>query len=141
MTSRSQGTGGGAAVHHSRKEIATAIQLQGLKPLEVPAAISISDLANIMDIGGVEIIKELMRSGYIYNINEVIEHDIATVVAQVFGFGVLPLAEPDTGPASLVISTDEEDEEKLQPRPPVSPSWDTWTMARPRCWTRSGTPR
>ena len=119
MTSRSQGTGGGAAVRHSRKDIATAIQLQGLKPLEVPAAISISDLASIMDIGGVEIIKELMRSGYMYNINEVIEHDIATVVAQVFGFGVLPLAEPDTGPASLVISTDQEDEEKLQPRPPV----------------------
>ena len=73
MTSRSQGGQGGAAVRHTREEIATAIQLQGLKPLEVPAAISISDLANIMDIGGVEIIKELMRSGYMYNINEVID--------------------------------------------------------------------
>ena len=119
MTSRPQGGQGGAATRHSREEIATAIQLQGLKPLDVPAAISISDLANIMDIGGVEIIKELMRSGYMYNINEVIEHDIATVVAQVFGFGVLPLAEPDTGPASLVISPDQEPEEKLQTRPPV----------------------
>ena len=119
MTSRSQGAEGGAAVRHSREEIATAIQLQGLKPLEVPAAISISDLANIMDIGGVEIIKELMRSGYMYNINEVIEHDIAAVVAQVFGFGVLPMLGPDTGPASLAISTELEDEENLQTRPPV----------------------
>jgi len=119
MTSRSQGTQGGAAVKHSREEIATAIQLQGLKPIEVPAAISISDLANIMDISGVEIIKELMRSGYMYNINEVIEHDIASVAAQVFGFGVLPLIGPDTGPASLVISTDSEDEDKLQVRPPI----------------------
>ena len=119
MTSRSQGTQAGVAARHSREEIATAIQLQGLKPLEVPAAISISDLANIMDIGGVEIIKELMRSGYMYNINEVIEHDIASVVAQVFGFGVLPLIGADTGPASLVISTELEDEENLQVRPPI----------------------
>ncbi len=119
MTSRSQGSQSAAAVRHTREEIATAIQLQGLKPLEVPSAISISDLASIMDIGGVEIIKELMRSGYMYNINEVIEHDIAAVVAQVFGFGVLPLAEPDTGPASLVISTDQEDDADLEVRPPV----------------------
>ncbi|MCL0028732.1 translation initiation factor IF-2 [Dehalococcoidia bacterium] len=119
MTTKPHGSQSGAEVRHTREEIATAIQLQGLKPLEVPAAISISDLANIMDIGGVEIIKELMRSGYMYNINEVIEHNVAAVVAQVFGFGVLPLAEPDIGPTSLVISPDEEDERNLEVRPPV----------------------
>lgn len=119
MTTKPHGSQSDGEMRHTREEIAMAIQLQGLKPLEVPAAISISDLANIMDIGGVEIIKELMRSGYMYNINEVIEHNIAAVVAQVFGFGVLPLAQPDLGPTSLVISPDEEDERNLQVRPPV----------------------
>jgi len=119
MTTKPHGSQSRAEMPHTREEIATAIQLQGLKPLEVPAAISISDLANIMDIGGVEIIKELMRSGYMYNINEVIEHNVAAVVAQVFGFGVLPLAQPDLGPTSLVISPDEEDEGNLEVRPPV----------------------
>lgn len=119
MTTKPHGSQSDGEMRHTREEIAMAIQLQGLKPLEVPAAISISDLANIMDIGGVEIIKELMRSGYMYNINEVIEHNIAAVVAQVFGFGVLPLAQPDLGPTSLVISPDEEDEGNLQVRPPV----------------------
>lgn len=90
-----------------------------MRPLDVPAAITVHDLAEIMDVGAVEIIKDLMRNGYMYTINEVMEHDMAAMVAPSFGFGVLPLAEPDTGPASLVLSADQEDQGKLVERPPV----------------------
>ena len=121
MTSRSRrsGQGGTATTEHSREDIAAAIQAQGMRPLDVPAAITVHDLAEIMDVGAVEIIKDLMRNGYMYTINEVMEHDMAALVAPSFGFGVLPLADPDTGPASLVLSAEQDDEGKLEERPPV----------------------
>ena len=107
------------AKEHSREDIAAAIQMQGLVPLDIPATITVHDLADMMDTNPVEIIKELMRHGYMYTINEVMEHDIASSVAAPMGFGILPLAEADTGPGSLVISQDDEDQDKLQQRPPV----------------------
>ncbi len=121
MTSRSRRSSQGdtATTEHSREDISAAIQAQGMRPLDVPAAITVHDLAEIMDVGAVEIIKDLMRNGYMYTINEVMEHDMAAMVAPSFGFGVLPLAEPDTGPASLVLSADQEDQGKLVERPPV----------------------
>ena len=107
------------AKEHSREDIAAAIQMQGLVPLDIPATITVHDLADMMDSNPVEIIKELMRHGYMYTINEVMEHDIASSVAAPMGFGILPLAEAATGPGSLVISQDDEDQDKLQQRPPV----------------------
>ena len=68
------------AKEHSREDIAAAIQMQGLVPLDIPATITVHDLADMMDTNPVEIIKELMRHGYMYTINEVMEHDIASSV-------------------------------------------------------------
>ncbi len=114
---------GGALREHSLEEIATAIRLQGLEPLDIPPAVTVADLASVMDVGPVEVIKELMRSGYMFTINDVIEHDLASLVAPGFGFGVLPLdaeSSKSAGSTSLVISADEEeDQDALQPRPPV----------------------
>ena len=112
-----------ATREHSLEEIATAIRLQGLEPLNIPAAITVADLAGAMDIGPVEIIKELMRSGYMFTMNDVIEHDIASMVAPGFGFGILPLdaeSEGDEESTSIVFSAaDEEDQDALEPRPPI----------------------
>ena len=112
-----------ATREHSLEEIATAIRLQGLEPLNIPAAITVADLAGAMDVGPVEIIKELMRSGYMFTMNDVIEHDIASMVAPGFGFGILPLdaeSEGDEESTSIVFSSeDEQDQEALEPRPPI----------------------
>ena len=114
---------GSGAREHSLEEIATAIRLQGLVPLNIPAAVTIADLASVMEVGAVEVIKELMRNGYMFTINDVIEHDIASLVAPGFGFGVLPLdaeSAVNSGSTSLVISSEEEeDQEALRQRPPV----------------------
>ena len=123
-TNQSQsGTGATAVRAHSLEEIATAIRLQGLEPLDIPPAVTIADLAAVMEVGAVEIIKELMRSGYMFTINDVIEHDIASLVAPGFGFGVLPLdaeSANDAGSTSLVLTgEEEEDQDALRPRPPV----------------------
>ena len=123
-TEQAQSNQQGSAVReHSLEEIATAIRLQGLEPLDIPAAVTVADLSSVMEVGAVEVIKELMRNGYMFTINDVIEHDIASLVAPAFGFGVLPLdaeSQVDSGSTSLVISPDEEeDQEALRPRPPV----------------------
>ena len=121
--SRTQSGQGGAAREHSLEEIATAIRLQGLEPLDIPHALTVADFAAVMEVGPVEVIKELMRSGYMFTINGVIEHDVASLVAPGFGYGVLPLdaeSSRDTGTTSLVFSADEEeDQDALQQRPPV----------------------
>ena len=112
-----------AVREHSLEEISTAIRLQGLEPLDLPAAVTIADLASVMEVGAVEVIKELMRNGYMFTINDVIEHNVASLVAPGFGFGVLPLdaeSAADSGSTSLVFSSDdEEDQDALRPRPPV----------------------
>ena len=123
-TEQAQSNQPGSAVReHSLEEIATAIRLQGLEPLDIPSAITVADLASVMEVGAVEVIKELMRNGYMFTINDVIEHDVASLVAPGFGFGVLPLdaeSGEDSGSTSLVFSPEEEeDQDALRPRPPV----------------------
>ena len=54
--------------------------------IDIPAAIMVSDLADLLDVGAVEIVKALMRGGYMFSVNDVIEHEIASVVCQLFGF-------------------------------------------------------
>ena len=44
--------------------------------LNLPAAISVSDLSELIDVSPIEIVKELMRGGYMFAVNDVIEHDI-----------------------------------------------------------------
>ena len=92
---------------------------QRLEQVEIPSAVSVHDLAGIMEVGPVEIIKELMRNGYMYNINEVVEHDVAALIAPALGYSVTPLVEEKSGRDSLVVSAAEEDPSLLETRPPV----------------------
>ena len=112
-----------AVPEHTLEEIEMAIRLQGLEPLDIPPAVSVADLASVMEVGPVEVIKELMRSGYMFTINDVIEHGVAASVAPAFGFGLLPLnaeSAQDSGSTSLVFTPeDEEDQDALESRPPV----------------------
>ena len=87
--------------------------------IEIPAAITIHDLADVMGLNPIEVIKEFMRNGFMYTINEVVEHETAALVAESLGFDVLPLAEPDQPTGSMVVSTDDEDPDVLESRPPV----------------------
>ena len=91
----------------------------GLPAVELPAAITVSDLATLLDVGPVEIIKELMRGGYMLTINDVVEHDVATIVARVFGYHATEADDSEEGSGSLVIGTEGEDPDALSERPPV----------------------
>ena len=87
--------------------------------IEIPSAITIHDLADVMGLNPIEVIKEFMRNGFMYTINEVVEHETAALVAESLGFDVLPLAEPEQPSGSMVVSTDDEDPDMLEVRPPV----------------------
>ena len=87
--------------------------------IEIPVAITIHDLADLMGLNPIEVIKEFMRNGFMYTINEVVEHETAALIAESLGFDVLPLAETDQPGGSMVVSTDDEDPDLLESRPPV----------------------
>ncbi len=87
--------------------------------IEIPVAITIHDLADLMGLNPIEVIKEFMRNGFMYTINEVVEHETAALIAESLGFDVLPLVEPDQPGGSMVVSTDDEDPDLLESRPPV----------------------
>ncbi len=94
---------------------------QGIKSeiLDIPAAISVSDLADLMGVNPVEVVKGLMRGGYMFAVNDVIEHDIASVVVQIFGFKAKSPTENDKTLTSLSISTENEDPKDVVTRPPI----------------------
>ncbi len=87
--------------------------------IEIPSVISVSDLADLMDVSAVEVVKALMRGGYMYAINDVIDHDIAAVVVQFFGYITSELDEDAPTATSLTVGYEDEDPEVLETRPPV----------------------
>ena len=109
MTSRTQQRNN--AVREEDGELA-------LRPLPMPAALSLSDLALLMDVGPIEVIKEFMRSGYMFTINDVVEREVAAAITPMFGYEALPLDEPETK-GSLVLSEEDADSSLLETRPPV----------------------
>lgn len=96
--------------------------------IELPAFITVRDLAEQMDVSPIAVVKELMSSGIMANINQEIDFDTAAIVAEEMGFAVISheeiLAEEqeaerleDQAEWRKIIAN--EDEADLVPRPPV----------------------
>lgn len=92
--------------------------------IEIPDFITVRELATRMDVSPINVIKELMSSGIMANINQEIDFDTAAIVAEEFGFeAVQPqveVVEEEVGeqPAWRQILAEEEAED-LETRPPV----------------------
>ena len=54
--------------------------------IEIPDYLTVRDLATLMDISPINVIKELMKSGIMANINQEIDYDTAAIVAEELGF-------------------------------------------------------
>jgi translation initiation factor IF-2 len=80
------------------------------KPIELPASLTVRELAELLKTSPVEAIKQLMRSGIMASINQVIDYDTAAVVAADLGF------EPREKPE---VKQKVEVRGGLLPRPPV----------------------
>ncbi len=98
----------------------------GRKTLEIPAQITVRELADAIQISPIDVIKKLMANGVMANINQQIDYDTAAILAEEFGFEARPVvAVEEQSPAETgelpvwrgII--EDEPAELLKPRPPV----------------------
>lgn len=93
------------------------------KQIELPASITVKDLADKLDVTPVQVIKQLMRNGIMANINQVLDHDLALLVARDFNFEIkeIPKKATPLAPAEVKKSLRfREEPSKAQViRPPV----------------------
>ena len=95
------------------------------KVVELPAALSVRQLASLLGISPIDVIKELMNNGIMANINQQIDYETAAIVAEEMGFeakGAAPPieeAEPELPQPLRHRFYEGEDPKNLRPRPPV----------------------
>ncbi len=93
--------------------------------VNIPNSVGIRQLADFMGVDSIQVIKQLMRSGIMANINQVIDYETAAAIAGSFGYQakLKPLKEQ-----RLATASEESKKLKkryikesidLQPRPPV----------------------
>lgn len=88
-------------------------------PVEIPHALTVTELADLLGSSGVEIIKVLMRNGTMAALNAVLDYDTAATVALDMGFDVVEAEEAPAEQAAAAPAQIEDDPASLQPRPPV----------------------
>jgi translation initiation factor IF-2 len=97
--------------------------------IELPQAITVRELADMMQRSPIELIKELMNAGVMANINQQIDYDTAAIVAEDMGYHVVeqtapePLVEeqPEAAPVATRKKREYAEDElsQLRSRPPV----------------------
>jgi translation initiation factor IF-2 len=74
-------------------------------PVELPGTITVKDLADLLGTSSAEIIRELIKSGIFATINQLIDRDTASLVAEELGYEV----------AETVAAGEDEDEDSSAP--------------------------
>jgi len=97
----------------------------GQKTIEIPASVTVRDLAAMIDASPIDVIKQLMASGVMANINQQIDYETAAIIVEEFGFEARP-STPAEAEAEEVGALprwrqliEDEDPAKLKDRPPV----------------------
>ncbi len=96
-----------------------------VRRVEIPAALTVKQLAELLQVSYVDAIKRLMRRGVMANVNQVLEYSVAATVATDYGYEVR-MEPPATRKAGRIaeirrkrqLQTAEESG-GLKPRPPV----------------------
>jgi translation initiation factor IF-2 len=96
-----------------------------VKTVEIPSTVTVRDLASMIDVSPIDVIKQLMANGVMANINQQIDFDTAAIVIAEFGFEAEHLAatedeleEAGELPRWRQLIGDE-DPKTLKDRPPV----------------------
>ncbi len=95
--------------------------------IEVPDFITVRELATLMEVSPIDVIKELMTNGIMANINQQIDYDTAAIVAEEMGYEAAPLASAEAEVEAIPLEEQvswrrvlaEEEAEDLVARPPV----------------------
>jgi translation initiation factor IF-2 len=113
------------------KVVANSDQETQVKEIELPASITVRELADLMSRSPIDLIKELMNAGVMANINQQIDYDTAAIIAEDMGYTVVettmeePEAEEQEETATPVAAAKKqreyapEEQKYLKTRPPV----------------------
>jgi translation initiation factor IF-2 len=102
------------------------VKVRGENVVEIPDFLTVRELAQLLDVSPIDVIKELMSAGVMANINQEIDYETAAIVAQEMGFE--PVEESvaaaeeaaEEGPTPLWERFyAKEPPENLKARPPV----------------------
>ena len=87
----------------------------------LPPALTVKELADLLDVTPVEVIKRLMTNGVMASMNQSIDYDTAAIVAVEFGFDPeeMASAEVSTLPEAVEDAEEPDDPASLVARPPV----------------------
>jgi len=67
---------------------------QNRKAIVIPDFLTVRELADLMEVSPIDVIKELMNNGILANINQQIDYETAAIVAEEMGFETSPEAPP-----------------------------------------------
>ena len=99
MTNRSKS---GKVLESAAEEAGNSSSEAETTAIEIPDTLSVKQLATLLQVSGIDIIKQLMRNSIMANINETVDYETAASVAT--GLGLETKPKPQTGrkPASLI---------------------------------------
>ena len=83
--------------------------------LRITEFLTTGELANLMGVNSADIIMKCMKLGLMVSINQRLDKDTITLIADDYGYQIEFLDEVD----AQVMEDDEDDEETLVPRPPI----------------------
>ncbi|MEP7216705.1 MAG: translation initiation factor IF-2 [Anaerolineaceae bacterium] len=89
--------------------------------MEIPPALTVKELADLLAVTPVEVIKRLMTNGVMASMNQSIDFDTAAIVAVELGFDPEAMASADvtTIPETIEEAEEPDDPASLVARPPV----------------------
>jgi translation initiation factor IF-2 len=96
--------------------------------VEIPASITVKELAELIGVNPADIIRELIKSGVFANINQVIDRDTASLVTTDLGYEVAEArpaeavesnGEAPSGEVAKEVIVEDEDPSRLVPRAPI----------------------
>lgn len=99
----------------SAKEQQEQQDLADVKNLKVPEFISANDLASLMEVSVNDVISACMGLGMFVSINQRLDAEAITVIADEFGYNV----EFASADEEITVIEEQDSEEELQPRAPI----------------------
>ncbi len=118
--SKQEKTAGPAAEKTEKKSAATKVPV-----IDIPRSIGVRQLADMLQVDSILVIKQLMRNGIMANINQIIDYDMAAAIVTGFGFKARLRKLKDQQMATAAEESKKlkksygKDAANLQPRPPI----------------------
>ncbi len=90
-----------------------------IREVEIPASLSVGELASRMSVKASAVIKELFKQGMMVTINQVLDRDTATIVVEELGHKAVVADERDAEGTLIDEVQEQEGQFEPMPRPPV----------------------